>query len=116
MAAELERLQPDIILVGLGSPKQEFVIRALRPRLPNAWRVGVGISFSFAAGLIARAPVVLRTFGLEWVHRLAMEPRRLGRRYLIEGIPFAGRLFRAAVSERLQRQRRGTSTDIDQIF
>lgn len=86
---ELERLSPDILLVGLGSPKQEWVIHVLRERFPKTAMIGVGITFSFVAGMIRRAPPVLRRWGLEWVHRLAQEPRRLGRRYLVDGPPIA---------------------------
>ena len=91
--AALEQAKPDILLVGLGSPKQELVIRALRDRFPNTWMIGVGLSFSFVAGTVRRAPPVLRKLGLEWVHRLAQEPRRLARRYLVEDLPFAFELL-----------------------
>lgn len=92
--AELLRAaRPDLLLVGLGSPKQERVIHALRARFPNVWMVGVGISFSFVAGQLARAPHWMRVSGLEWVHRLAQEPKRLARRYLVDDIPFAAELF-----------------------
>jgi N-acetylglucosaminyldiphosphoundecaprenol N-acetyl-beta-D-mannosaminyltransferase len=55
--------------------------------------VGVGISFSFVAGQVARAPAWMRKSGLEWVHRLTQEPQRLARRYLLEDLPFAAELF-----------------------
>lgn len=83
---------PDLLLVGLGSPKQEQVIRALAPHLPRTWMIGVGVSFSFVAGELARAPVWMQRLGLEWTHRLAQEPRRLARRYLVDDLPFALRL------------------------
>jgi N-acetylglucosaminyldiphosphoundecaprenol N-acetyl-beta-D-mannosaminyltransferase len=91
--AALEQAKPDLLLVGLGSPKQERLIRALRPRFPAMWMVGVGISFSFVAGHVERAPPWMRKSGLEWVHRFAQEPRRLARRYLLEDLPFAAELF-----------------------
>ena len=84
---------PDIIYVALGSPKQERLIRQLRDRLPSAWWIGVGISFSFVAGHVKRAPRWIQRCGLEWMHRLAQEPRRLGRRYLVQGLPFGVRLL-----------------------
>ncbi len=108
--AELERLAPDVLLVGLGSPKQEHLIAALRALLPATWMVGVGISFSFVAGHVRRAPPWLRVLGLEWVHRLAQEPRRLARRYLVHDLPFAVRLFASAAEHRLRGgQRAGGS-------
>ena len=80
---------PGIVLVALGCPKQERLIARMRPHLPNAWFIGVGITFSFVAGEVRRAPTWMRGLGLEWIHRLAQEPRRLVRRYVIDGIPFA---------------------------
>jgi N-acetylglucosaminyldiphosphoundecaprenol N-acetyl-beta-D-mannosaminyltransferase len=90
---DLVRLEPDILLVGLGSPKQEQVIDALRSALPHTWMIGVGISFSFVAGQVRRAPLWMQRLGLEWLHRLGQEPGRLARRYLIEDAPFAVRLL-----------------------
>ena len=84
---------PDIIYVALGSPKQERLIRQLRGRLPSAWWIGVGISFSFVAGHVKRAPRWMQRYGLEWMHRLAQEPRRLARRYLVQGLPFGARVL-----------------------
>jgi N-acetylglucosaminyldiphosphoundecaprenol N-acetyl-beta-D-mannosaminyltransferase len=79
---------PDIAFVGLGFPKQERLIVSLLQRMPATWFVPCGISFSFLAGEVRRAPVVLQRLGLEWLHRLAQEPRRLCRRYLLQDIPF----------------------------
>lgn len=87
------RAQPDIIYVALGSPKEDNLIAQLRARVPRAWCIGVGISFSWAAGTLPRAPLWMQQMGLEWLHRLWHEPRRLGRRYLVDDVPFAVRLF-----------------------
>jgi N-acetylglucosaminyldiphosphoundecaprenol N-acetyl-beta-D-mannosaminyltransferase len=99
--ARLETLltgwQPHIVFIGLGSPKQEKLIAKLRPLAPRAWYLGVGVSFSFVAGDVKRAPGWMQRSGLEWVHRLTQEPGRLARRYLVDGIPFAaGLLWRSA--------------------
>jgi N-acetylglucosaminyldiphosphoundecaprenol N-acetyl-beta-D-mannosaminyltransferase len=102
--ADLRRAKPDLLLVGLGSPKQERLIQALRPNFPGVWMVGVGISFSFVAGRVARAPAWMRKSGLEWVHRLAQEPRRLARRYLIDDLPFAAELFARVLWTRTRGQ------------
>jgi N-acetylglucosaminyldiphosphoundecaprenol N-acetyl-beta-D-mannosaminyltransferase len=101
--AEIERTQPDIVLVGLGSPKQEHVCRALRERFPRIWLMGVGISFSFVAGQVHRAPPLLRTLGLEWVHRLVQEPKKLAHRYLVDDLPFAFVVLGTAAQRRLFR-------------
>lgn len=99
--ARLETLltnwQPQIVFIGLGSPKQEKLIARLRALAPRAWYLGVGVSFSFVAGDVKRAPGWMQRSGLEWVHRLVQEPGRLARRYLVDGIPFAaGLLWRSA--------------------
>ena len=84
---------PDIVYVGLGSPKQERLIRQVRVRLPHVWWIGVGISLSFIAGDVRRAPRWVQKLGLEWLHRLVQEPGRLAGRYLVHGLPFAARLL-----------------------
>jgi N-acetylglucosaminyldiphosphoundecaprenol N-acetyl-beta-D-mannosaminyltransferase len=93
MIAALVAAKPDIVYVGLGSPKQEFLIERIRKVLPNAWWLGVGVSFSFLCGDVKRAPVVLRKLGLEWAHRLVQEPRRLFHRYIVVGLPFGASLL-----------------------
>jgi N-acetylglucosaminyldiphosphoundecaprenol N-acetyl-beta-D-mannosaminyltransferase len=90
-----------IVLVGLGSPKQEHLIAKLRGRVPSAWLIGVGGSFSFVSGQVARAPRWAQDLGLEWAHRLAQEPRRLARRYLVQNLPFFTRLVASAVRRRI---------------
>ena len=99
---------PDLVYVALGSPKQERLVHELKPLLPCAWWVGVGISFSFVTGAVRRAPRWMRACGLEWVHRLAQEPRRLARRYLVDGIPFALRLLPACLVRRVRGRTQAT--------
>jgi N-acetylglucosaminyldiphosphoundecaprenol N-acetyl-beta-D-mannosaminyltransferase len=96
MTAMRERViaaKPDIVYVAVGFPKQERVIVALRPHLPRAWFLGIGISFSFVTGHVQRAPKTIQKLGLEWLHRMAQEPGRLAKRYLVHGIPFAVKLL-----------------------
>ncbi len=93
MVQGLTSAAPDIVYVALGSPKQERLIARLRPILPAAWWLGVGNSFSFLCGDVRRAPRWMQKCGLEWVHRLCQEPRRLFRRYVVVGIPFATSLL-----------------------
>ena len=100
----LRTMRPTLVLVGLGFPKQERLIRSLRPELPEAWFVGVGVALSFLAGEQPRAPVMLQRLGLEWAHRLWHEPRRLFRRYVVLGIPFGVRLLIWALMGRIRRQ------------
>lgn len=103
--ADLVRLKPDFVLVAFGSPKQENVIAALRQTLPTAWWIGIGISLSFVSGHVKRAPELVQKLGLEWVHRLIQEPKRLFRRYVIEDLPFAFELFGRATLDRLSSER-----------
>jgi N-acetylglucosaminyldiphosphoundecaprenol N-acetyl-beta-D-mannosaminyltransferase len=91
--------------VGLGFPKQERVIAVLRKRFPRTWFLGIGISIHFVGGDIARAPRWMQRLGLEWVHRLAQEPRRLAKRYLVHGLPFAARLLAHGAFARLSTGR-----------
>ncbi len=102
MTKILVESRPDIVYVALGSPKQEQVAVQLRKHLPDAWWLGIGISFSFLTGDVRRAPKWMQRLGLEWVHRLWQEPGRLARRYLIDGIPFAGRLFGSSLVRRFR--------------
>ena len=104
IAELVARAGPDVVFIGLPLRKHLTLARALRELLPHAWLVGVGVSFSFVAGDIARAPRWVQRMGLEWVHRLAQEPARLFRRYVVDGLPFALRLLAyAALSRVLSR-------------
>jgi N-acetylglucosaminyldiphosphoundecaprenol N-acetyl-beta-D-mannosaminyltransferase len=103
--ARLRAARPDVVLVALGFPKQERLIAELRGELPAAWFLGVGVSLSFIAGHVARAPDWLMRIGLEWLHRLTQEPRRLFGRYVVHGLPFAARLVAHAAVGRLRRRR-----------
>jgi N-acetylglucosaminyldiphosphoundecaprenol N-acetyl-beta-D-mannosaminyltransferase len=94
--AELEKItralaqaKPHIVFVALGSPKQEYLIQSFRRLLPASWWLGVGISFSFLCGDVKRAPKWAQKIGLEWVHRLVQDPKRLFHRYIVSGLPFA---------------------------
>ncbi len=81
IAEEMNRSGADVIWVGVGAPKQEKWMAALRDRLDAPVLVGVGAAFDFHAGLVPQAPVWMQSAGLEWAYRLAREPRRLWRRY-----------------------------------
>jgi N-acetylglucosaminyldiphosphoundecaprenol N-acetyl-beta-D-mannosaminyltransferase len=82
LVERINAARPDILFVGLGSPKQEKLMAALRGRVHAAAMMAVGITFSYVAGSLKRAPRPIQRIGLEWLWRLAWEPRRLWRRYL----------------------------------
>lgn len=86
--AELQEIRaaaPDFIWVGISSPKQEVWMSVAAPHLAHGVLIGVGAAFDFHSGRVKRAPLWMQRSGLEWLHRLASEPRRLWRRYLVAG-------------------------------
>jgi N-acetylglucosaminyldiphosphoundecaprenol N-acetyl-beta-D-mannosaminyltransferase len=84
---------PDIVWVGLSTPKQEVWMAEQRPHLNAKVLIGVGAAFDFHAGMVRQAPRWLQRGGLEWLFRLAVEPRRLGRRYLVNNPSFVANVF-----------------------
>jgi N-acetylglucosaminyldiphosphoundecaprenol N-acetyl-beta-D-mannosaminyltransferase len=80
---------PGLVWVGLGAPKQERWIAAVSRAVSGVMFFGVGAAFDFLAGHKPRAPRVLQRLGLEWTHRLASEPGRLWKRYLLANTRFA---------------------------
>jgi N-acetylglucosaminyldiphosphoundecaprenol N-acetyl-beta-D-mannosaminyltransferase len=80
--SEINGTGADVVWVGIGVPKQEKWMMAMRDRLKAPVLIGVGAAFDFHAGLVPQAPPLLQNVGLEWAYRLLQEPRRLWRRYL----------------------------------
>jgi N-acetylglucosaminyldiphosphoundecaprenol N-acetyl-beta-D-mannosaminyltransferase len=80
---------PDILWVGLSTPKQEKWMYEHRDKIQVPVMLGVGAAFDMNTGRLRRAPLWMQNSGLEWFFRLVIEPRRLWRRYLIEGSRFA---------------------------
>lgn len=99
---ELRRSEPHILWVGLGAPKQEIWMHHVAGRLDVPLAIGVGAAFDFLAGTKKAAPRYLSRMGLEWLYRLASEPGRLWRRYLVGNSTFlyllATRRFRNPVA------------------
>lgn len=81
LEAELARSQPDVLWVGLGTPKQERFMAEFRQRLDVPVMIGVGAAFDFHTGRLRDAPTWMKHGGLQWLHRLAQEPHRLWKRY-----------------------------------
>ena len=80
----INRAEPDIVWVGISTPKQELWMARMRARLTAPVLIGVGAAFDFHSGTVAQAPSWMQRSGLEWLFRLAHEPRRLWRRYLVD--------------------------------
>jgi N-acetylglucosaminyldiphosphoundecaprenol N-acetyl-beta-D-mannosaminyltransferase len=85
----LVQAQPRIVFVGLGFPKQERLIARICADLPGTWFVACGAAIPIAAGQLNRAHPMIQRLGLEWLHRLVNEPRRLAKRYLVHDLPYA---------------------------
>jgi N-acetylglucosaminyldiphosphoundecaprenol N-acetyl-beta-D-mannosaminyltransferase len=95
----------DVVFVGLGAPKQEKWMAAMRPRLDAPVLVGVGAAFDFLAGLKRQAPPWMQQRGLEWAFRLGQEPLRLLPRYLRYNPAFVAAFARQYGRERRSRPR-----------
>ncbi|MDV2976875.1 UNVERIFIED_CONTAM: WecB/TagA/CpsF family glycosyltransferase [Actinomycetes bacterium ARC8] len=105
VAAQDERVRqarPDIVWIGLGTPKQDREARRLT-EATGIMTVAVGAAFDFAAGRVPEAPTWMRMLCLEWLFRLVTEPRRLWRRYLFGNSRFLGIAFRSMVNPKLSK-------------
>ena len=88
VVALINEAKPDIVWVGLSTPKQERWMHAHRDRLNVPLMLGVGAAFDLNSGRLKQAPVWMQERGLEWFFRLTAEPKRLWRRYLVQGSKF----------------------------
>jgi N-acetylglucosaminyldiphosphoundecaprenol N-acetyl-beta-D-mannosaminyltransferase len=93
-----------IVWVGLNTPKQEYWMRDHVGRIGGATLIGVGAAFDFHSGAVTRAPAWMQKSGLEWLHRLLSEPRRLWRRYLVMAPAFVLKIIGEEISLRLTRK------------
>lgn len=89
---EINASRPDIIWVGLGTPKQDYWVARHRAALRAPVLIAVGAAFDFHAGLLRQAPQWMQRSGLEWFFRLLHEPRRLAFRYLVYNPLFVARV------------------------
>jgi len=88
LVATLAEARPHVVWVGLSTPKQERFMAGMIDRLDTCLMVGVGAAFDIHAGLLPDAPMWMKSAGLQWLHRLLSEPRRLWRRYLTNNPQF----------------------------
>ena len=91
LQADIAGCQPDIIWVGLSTPKQEKFMAEFAPALDAGLLIGVGAAFDFLSGRVPQAPRWMQRSGLEWFHRLCTEPGRLWKRYLVHNPMFVMR-------------------------
>jgi len=102
MIAQINRSRPDVLWIGLSTPKQERWMHEHGPKLRVPIAVGVGAAFDLNSGTSKQAPRWMREHGLEWCYRLCQEPRRLWRRYIIYGSEFVWKvMWEISTSHRL---------------
>ena len=92
--AKIAEARPDVLLVGLGAPKQELWVHAHAEKIEASVALCIGATIDFLAGKKQRAPRWMQSSGLEWLHRMASEPKRLVRRYAFDAWVFPQILFR----------------------
>ena len=85
---QLINSEPDVLFLALGNPRQELWLNKYKEQIGSKLNVGVGAVFDFYTGHKRRSPKLFQKLALEWAWRLFQEPRRLSKRYLIQGIPF----------------------------
>lgn len=83
----------DLLVLGLGAPKQELWVTQYAPEISVKVALCVGATIDFIAGEKSRAPLFMQKVGLEWLHRMLSEPRRLAKRYIIDAIIFPKLIF-----------------------
>jgi N-acetylglucosaminyldiphosphoundecaprenol N-acetyl-beta-D-mannosaminyltransferase len=92
LIADIARLRPDMVWVGIGTPKQDFFMADYLSKLDTTLMFGVGAAFDFLSGRVRQAPKWMQRSGLEWLFRLTQDPWRLARRYLINNPLFLIRI------------------------
>jgi N-acetylglucosaminyldiphosphoundecaprenol N-acetyl-beta-D-mannosaminyltransferase len=90
----IAKARPHLLFVAFGAPKQELFLQRAMPTIRPAVGIGVGAGFDFITGRLKRAPRWISQTGMEWLYRLAQEPRRLAKRYLVDDPTFLAILAR----------------------
>jgi N-acetylglucosaminyldiphosphoundecaprenol N-acetyl-beta-D-mannosaminyltransferase len=101
--ARIREAGPHLLLVALGAPKQELFVDRYRDELGPVVSLGIGASLDFVAGRVRRAPAWVSQAGFEWLYRLAQDPRRLAKRYLVDDPRFAAIFLRTLLVPRAER-------------
>jgi N-acetylglucosaminyldiphosphoundecaprenol N-acetyl-beta-D-mannosaminyltransferase len=100
LTQQVQQAKPDIIWVGLSTPKQERFMAQYLPKLDVTLMIGVGAAFDLLSGRVAQAPRWIQRSGLEWLYRLCREPKRLWRRYFRNNPRFAFAILCQAIGLR----------------
>ena len=99
----IKDFDPDLIMVGLGCPKQEIWMNEMKNRV-QVPMFGIGGAFQLFAGIDSRAPRWMRKLSLEWIYRLALEPKRLFRRYLVTNVYFCSLFGKELIRKKVLRK------------
>ena len=99
--------QPDVLVVGLGAPKQELWVHAHQQHIPASVALCAGATIDFLAGHKRRAPRWIQRIGMEWCHRMLTDPRRLVRRYARDAWIFPQLMWHEARSNTARRECEG---------
>lgn len=105
LMAELSRLRPDLLWVGMGNPLQELWVERHRYELRVPITLTCGAMMEIVSGRLRRPPPWVTDYGFEWAFRLLNQPRQMWRRYLIGNVVFLARVVRYALGTRLSRRR-----------
>ncbi|MBI1937273.1 MAG: WecB/TagA/CpsF family glycosyltransferase [Ignavibacteriales bacterium] len=97
---KLEKAQPDILFVALGSPRQEIWINHYKYIIGAKINMGIGSVLDYYSGYKKRAPQFMQQIGMEWFWRMISEPKRLARRYLLNDLPFYFKTIKKIYSEK----------------
>lgn len=98
IAADIAQSRPDMLFIGITSPRKELFLAAFADQMAVPVSHGVGGSFDVFAGKVSRAPRVMQKLGLEWLHRVYQEPRRMWKRYAVTNTLFIGMVLRALIT------------------
>ncbi|HBM7009175.1 TPA: WecB/TagA/CpsF family glycosyltransferase, partial [Enterococcus faecium] len=94
--SQIKRANPDMLIVGLGCPKQEKFMFYNCDRLGVPVSFGLGASLDFEAGNVKRAPKWMSDYGFEWLFRITQDPKRMAKRYLVDDL----KIFKLALKYR----------------
>jgi N-acetylglucosaminyldiphosphoundecaprenol N-acetyl-beta-D-mannosaminyltransferase len=90
VVSQIAVARPDLLFVAISSPKKEQLLGARKTQMGVPFAMGVGGTFDVSAGNVRRAPLWMQRSGLVWFYRFLQEPRRMSRRYFMEGVAFFG--------------------------
>lgn len=107
IAKQIKKARADCLFVAISSPIKENFIHTYRDKIDVPFMMGVGGTIDVVSGYVARAPLWMRKSGLEWLYRMAQEPRRLWRRYLFSNAEYALLLTRALLDRVIPRSTAG---------